>query len=368
MKFSAQRESLLEPLQQVAGAVERRQTSPVLGNVLIECAEDGIVLTATNNEIELRAGSGFSVDEPGATTVPALKLLEICRLLPEQARVSFELSGEKATLKAGRSRFTLATLPIEQFPKSEALEGGQQIDVLASTLHRAIKATGFAMAQQDVRFYLNGMLLEIGQERLCCVATDGHRLAFSQVTTDVSPETPVRAIIPRKSVGEFARLLGAASDDELVRLHLTDQQLQASLGDVRLTTRLVDGRFPDYNRVIPIDGNKELVVDTQSLRQCLTRASVLSNEKYRGIRLALSSGVLTISSNNPDQEEAIDELEVDYQGESAEIGFNVTYLIDVLNATETETVRLVVKDGASSALLMPDGNTDSKYVVMPMRL
>ena len=368
MKFSAQRESLLEPLQQVAGAVERRQTSPVLGNVLIEGAEDGVILTATDSEIELRASSGFSVDETGATTVPARKLLEICRHLPEQSRINFELNGEKAVLKAGRSRFTLATLPSEQFPKSDPLEQGQQIVVPAETLHKAMRASAFSMAQQDVRFYLNGMLLEITQERLCCIATDGHRLAWSEVHTDASPETPVRAIIPRKSVGELTRLLGSAASDSSVSLHLTEQQLQATLDEVRLTTRLVDGRFPDYNRVIPIDGNKELVIDTQSLRQSLTRASVLSNEKYRGIRLALSPGVLTISSNNPDQEEAIDELEVDYQGDSTEIGFNVTYLLEVLGAVDTESVKLVLKDGASSALLTPDGAVDCKYVVMPMRL
>lgn len=368
MKFSAQREFLLEPLQQVIGAVERRQTSPVLGNVLIECAEDEIILTATDSEIELRAIARVPADTTGATTVPARKLLEICRHLPDQARVTFEQTGDKAVVKTGRSRFTLSTLPVEQFPRPDPLKDAKTIAIPASALHNAMRATAFSMAQQDVRFYLNGMLLEIGLERLCTVATDGHRLAWSQIATDASPDEPVRAIIPRKSVGELTRLLSAADDDTVASLHFTEQQLQVSFGDVQLITRLVDGRFPDYNRVIPIDGNKELVVDTQSLRQCLTRASVLSNEKYRGIRLALASGVLTVSSNNPDQEEAIDELEVDYQGDSAEIGFNVTYLLDVLNAVDSETVRLKLKDGSSSMLITPDSDADSKYVVMPMRL
>jgi len=370
MKFSAQRESLLEPLQQVVGAVERRQTSPVLGNILFDGDVTGVTLTATDSEIELRADSELSVDEPGSATLPARKLLEICRHLPEQARVDVEFSGDKAVLKAGRSRFTLATLPADQFPRTDALEGGEQVELPAADLHACMRATAFSMAQQDVRFYLNGLLVEIADHKLCCVATDGHRLAWSCIGIEVSPETPLRAIIPRKSVGELLRLLGSAEAGSEVSLHLTGQQLQASVGGVRLTTRLVDGRFPDYDRVIPSDGDKELLIDCQSLRQSLTRASVLSNEKYRGIRLALSEGTLTISSNNPDQEEAIDELEVDYTGESTEIGFNVTYLLDVLGAIDTESARIIVKDGNSSALLMPDVNGEgtSKYVVMPMRL
>lgn len=368
MKFSAQRESLLDPLQQIVGAVERRQTSPVLGNILFDGAVDGVTLTATDSEIELQAASDLAVDEPGAATLPARKLLEICRHLPEQVRIDVEFSGEKAVLKAGRSKFTLATLPAEQFPRTDALEAGQRVTLPAADLHACMRATAFSMAQQDVRFYLNGMLIEIAAERVCCVATDGHRLAWSRVATMVAPESPVRAIIPRKSVGELLRLLSSAGEDSTVELHLTAQQLQANLAGVRLTTRLIDGRFPDYDRVIPIDGNKELVIDCQSLRQSLTRASVLSNEKYRGIRLALAPGVLTISSNNPDQEEAIDELEVDYSGDSTEIGFNVTYLLDVLGAVDTECVRLLLKDGNSSALITPDSDSDSKYVVMPMRL
>lgn len=368
MRFSAQRESLLEPLQHVVGAVERRQTSPVLGNVLIEAREEGLVLTATDSEIELRATSALIVDQTGATTVPARKLLEICRHLPEQARIEFEVGGDKVSLKAGRSRFTLATLPAAQFPVTDPLAGGQSITLPAAALHGCMKASAFSMAQQDVRFYLNGMLLEIGTDRLCCVATDGHRLAWSQIETQASMDEPVRAIVPRKGVGELQRLLSGTGEDATVDLHLTPQQLQATVGSVRLTTRLIDGRFPDYNRVIPIDGNKEIVIDCQSLRQSLSRASVLSNEKYRGIRLSLAPGLLTISSNNPDQEEAIDELEIDYVGEPTEIGFNVTYLLDVLGSLESENARIVVKDGNSSALITPDSTEDSKYVVMPMRL
>lgn len=360
----------MTPLQHVVGAVERRQTSPILGNVLLEADNGYMTITATDSEIEMQARVDMHTDQSGSTTVPARKLLEICRHLPESVRIDFSLTGEKAILKSGRSRFTLATLPAAEFPQVEALESPQKITVTAETLHQCIRNTAFSMAQQDVRFYLNGLLLEIGSERLSCVATDGHRLAYSQCATEAEPETPVRAIIPRKSVTELVRLLGAAEQDTVVDLSVTTQHLQIQVGGVRISTKLIDGRFPDYNRVIPIDGNKEIVVDCQSLKQCLTRASVLSNEKYRGVRVALKSGLLTISSNNPDQEEAIDELEVDYSGDSTEIGFNVTYLLDVLNILESELVRLILKDGNSSALLIPEAevNSDNKYVVMPMRL
>lgn len=368
MKFSAQRESLLTPLQHVFGAVERRQTSPVLGNVLLHADDGSLTITATDTEIEMQAKADLHIDADGEVTVPARKLLDICKYLPDSARVDFDSTGDKVKFNSGRSRFTLATLPAAEFPKVDELVDAQQVTLTAEQLHHCIRSTSFSMAQQDVRFYLNGMLLEIGSGRLSCVATDGHRLAYAQCETDADPESPVRAIIPRKSVNELQRLLGTADANESVRLSVTPQHLQVNMGDVRLTTKLIDGRFPDYNRVIPIDGNKELLIDCATLKQSLTRASVLSNEKYRGVRLALESGILTISSNNPDQEEAIDELEVEYTGDSAEIGFNVTYLLDVLNSLDSENARIVLKDGNSSVLVTPEQTSDSKYVVMPMRL
>lgn len=368
MKFSAQRETLLAPLQHVVGAVERRQTTPILGNVLMQADDGYLTLTASDSEIEMMARVEMHIDRPGATTVPARKLLEICKHLPDSARVDFDYSGDKVIFKSSRSKFTLATLPPEEFPRVEELDSPQRVVLTADVLHSCIKNTAFSMAQQDVRFYLNGMLLEIGADRLSCVATDGHRLAYAQCDTDAEPETPVRAIIPRKSIGELQRLLGSVDATEPVTLLVTAQHLQVQVGGVRLSTKLIDGRFPDYNRVIPIDGNKELLIDCQTLKQSLTRASVLSNEKYRGVRIALQSGTLTISSNNPDQEEAIDELEVEYSGDSAEIGFNVTYLLDVLNAIDSENARILIKDGNSSALVTPENTNDSKYVVMPMRL
>jgi DNA polymerase-3 subunit beta len=368
MKFSAQRETLLTPLQHVVGAVERRQTTPILGNVLMQADDGYLTLTASDSEIEMQARVEMHIDQPGTITVPARKLLEICKHLPDSARVDFDASGDKVVFKSGRSKFTLATLPADEFPQVAELDSPQKVILTADVLHKCIRNTAFSMAQQDVRFYLNGMLLEIGADRLSCVATDGHRLAYAQCDTDAEPETPVRAIIPRKSIGELQRLLGGVDAAEPVTLLVTSQHLQVQVGGVRLSTKLIDGRFPDYNRVIPIDGNKELLIDCQTLKQSLTRASVLSNEKYRGVRIALQTGTLTISSNNPDQEEAIDEIEVDYTGESAEIGFNVTYLLDVLNSLETDNARILIKDGNSSALITPETSSDSKYVVMPMRL
>ncbi|MFK7892278.1 MAG: DNA polymerase III subunit beta [Granulosicoccus sp.] len=370
MKFSVQREILLAPLQQVVGAVERKQTSPILGNVLLK-ADDGYLTTvATDSEIEMQARVSLEIEQAGATTVSARKLLDICRLLPDSGRLDFQFLGDKVVLKSGRSRFSLATLPAQDFPELDALDSPQRLSVPAELLQDCIRSTAFSMAQQDVRFYLNGMLIEIGSERLTCVATDGHRLAYSQCETDVEPEIPVRAIVPRKGINELLRLLGTLDNDNAVEMLVTGQRLQIDSDGVQLSTKLVDGRFPDYNRVIPIDGNKEIVVDCQSLKDCLTRASVLSSEKYRGVRMALSNGLLTISSNNPEQEEAFDELEVDYTGESTEIGFNVAYLLDVLNTLDCELARLILKDGDSSALITPvrESGADSKYVVMPMRL
>lgn len=366
MKFSTEREIFLLPLQQVIGAVERRQTSPILGNVLIEASSDTVTLTATDTEIELKSQASLHIDTPGTITVPARKLLDICRALPEQARLDVELSGQQVKINSGRSKFTLATLPAEEFPKVEEISSGQKLRVVESDLYSVIQKTAFSMAQQDVRFYLNGLLVEIGVDKICCVATDGHRLAYADSETDSNPDDPVRVIIPRKSVTELARLL--SENDEKVEITIENNHLHVSMNDVELTSKLIEGRFPDYNRVIPIDGNKELLIDCTQLRGALSRAAILSNEKYKGVRLALEKGGLTISSNNPDQEEAIDELEVDYDGESMEIGFNVSYLLDVLNNIDGDNARIFMKDGNSSILITPEGHNRNKYVIMPMRL
>lgn len=366
MKFSIEREQLLQPLQNVIGAVERRQTLPVLGNVLLEAESSRLTLTASDTEIELQSSTDLPVEVPGAITIPARKLLDICKALPDHAKLEIEHEGEQVKCQSGRSRFVLTTLPASEFPKVAALENSQSITLNEASLLHAIKASSFSMAQQDVRFYLNGLLMEISKGKLCCVATDGHRLAYSECSSDADPSEPVRAIIPRKSILELSRLL--TPDENRADLSITNNHLQIKLLNIKMTTKLIEGRFPDYNRVIPIDGDKELLIDRDLLKQSLSRAAILSNEKYRGVRLAVKPGVLTISSNNPEQEEAVDEMEVDYSGEPAEIGFNVNYLLDVLSTIDPGNARIRLKDGNSSALVTPESSDLNKYVIMPMRL
>jgi len=369
IKFIADREQLLKPLQMVQGVVERRQTLPILSNVLVEGREDGLSLTATDMEVELVARLPLAGVEPGEATVPARKLIDICRALPQDAKVSFSADDGKATIRAGKSRFTLATLPAADYPSTDALEDDMRIRVEQRALKSLIELTHFAVAHQDVRYYLNGLLLEVSDGKLVAVATDGHRLALAEMEADVSvSDGPRQLIVPRKGVGELLRLLGPS--EEPVELVLGSGAIQARLGDARLTSKLIDGRFPDYDRVIPDAEtcDKVVAVDREMLRQGLARASILSNEKYRAIRLSLEPGVLRLMANNPDQEQAEDEVEVEYEGDPLEVGFNVSYLIDALNALPTERVHLYLSDPSSSCLLQPAGRDDCRYVVMPMRL
>ena len=365
MKINLQRETFISPLQNVIGAVEKRQTLPVLGNVLLSAQNSFLSLTATDTEIELQSAVPADVSREGAITVPARKLLDICKALPEEASIKLELDEHKIKITSGRSRFVLSTLPAEEFPLSADVLEGESIDIPAHLLSNAIRRTSFSMANQDVRFYLNGMLLELSGNALKGVATDGHRLAYSSSDIESTIEEPVRVIIPRKSVLELGRLL---TDDEEISLLLTDNHLKVQCSNVTMTTKLIDGRFPDYNRVIPIDCEKELILEKAMLTQALSRASILSNEKYRGIRLRFDQNRLMISTNNPDHEEASDELEINYGENSIEIGFNVSYLLEALNRIETDNVRVLLKDGNSSCLIMPIDTESVKYVVMPIRL
>lgn len=365
MKISLQREVLVTPLQQIIGAVEKRQTLPVLANVLLSVREGQLTMTTTDTEIELQAHLVVQSESDGEITVPARKLLDICKALPNEAQVKLSLKDNKVQITSGRSKFILSTLPASDFPLSVELNEGSAIDIPSNLLGDAIKRTSFSMANQDVRFYLNGLLLEVSGSTLRSVATDGHRLAFAGCEIDSPVEESIRAIIPRKSVLELGRLI---NNDDDISLLFNAQHLKVKFRDVTLTTKLIDGRFPDYNRVIPIDCDKELIFDKESLTQALYRASILSNEKYRGIRMKFDNNTLAISTNNPDQEEASDELEITYADEPIEVGFNVSYLLEAFNRIETENVRVLLKDGNSSCLIMPFNSDDAKYVVMPMRL
>jgi len=366
MKFSVSREALLKPLQLVAGVVERRQTLPVLANVLLVLDDDKLSLTGTDLEVEIVARIQLAQPgDSGELTVPARKLVDICRSLPDDAELNFAEENQRVILKSGRSRFTLSTLPATDFPNVEQSEGDLQFTCEQQDIKRLIDRTSFAMAQQDVRYYLNGMLWEVQQGQLRAVATDGHRLAMCTRAVSVSTAEVVQSILPRKGVMELSRLLDGEDNAEVV---LGSNHIRVVTEEYTFTSKLVDGKFPDYERVLPKGGDKTVFGNRNELRQAFGRTAILSNERYRGVRLLLSDGLLTIVANNPEQEEAEEQVVVDYSGDSLEIGFNVSYLQDVTGVLSSDTVKMTLADTNSSALLEePDGG-DSVYVVMPMRL
>lgn len=367
MKFTIQREQLLRPLQLVTGVVERRQTLPVLANLLVKATDNKLEITGTDLEVELVAECEAKVEQIGEATLPARKLADIWRSLGDGAEVTVAVEGDRAIVRSGRSRFSLATLPAADFPKVPGGDVDVSLQLDEAAVRGLIDAVAFAMAQQDVRYFLNGMLLEVTDQHIRAVATDGHRLAMS--TNDSSNEGVAKrhqAIVPRKGVLELGRLLDG--ENETIDLHLGGNHLRVQSGPFTLTTKLVDGQFPDYEKVVPSDGSRYLVGDRETLRQAFQRASILSNEKYRGVRLIISGELLTIQANNPEQEEAEEVVAVEFNGDELEIGFNVSYLLDVLGVLQTDAIRLSVSDANSSALIEGIGNDAAVYVVMPMRL
>jgi DNA polymerase-3 subunit beta len=366
MKFTVTRDSLLKPLNLVAGVVERRQTLPILANVLIGVEGNQLSLTGTDLEVELLGKvnlDGATVD--GDITVPARKLLDIVKSLPDDSVISVEVEEQRAIIKSGRSRFTLSTLPASEFPNVEQGSASLEFDVLQGNLKTLIDKTAFAMAQQDVRYYLNGMLWEIKDGIFRVVATDGHRLALS-TQSGITASEEKQVILPRKGVLELSRLL--IEEDESIHLAFGDSHLRATTQAFTFTSKLVDGKFPDYDRVLPKGSNKEVVAERDVLKQALARAAILSNEKYRGIRMQFNAGDLRIVANNPEQEEAEDVVAIEYDGETLEIGFNVSYLLDIMNVVSGPKVKFSLLDANSSALLEDNDDGNSLYVVMPMRL
>jgi DNA polymerase-3 subunit beta len=364
MKLKASRETFLEPLQAVIGVVERRQTMPILANILLNAQSDGVTITATDLEVEMVAKADIAVDQPGEVTLPGRKFLDICRALKEGAKVQLSVTGEKATVISGRSRFTLATLPAAEFPVIEDIKAVEQIVLPQASMKRLLEKTHFSMAHQDVRYYLNGLLLEIDKGKLRAVATDGHRLALCDVKADGSGSAGHQVIVPRKGVRELQRLLGEDGD---LMLAIGSNHMRAQVDSIQFTTKLIDGRFPDYQRVIPKRGDHPVTADREDLRQALYRAAILSNEKYRGIRMEIGP-TMRIQAHNPEQEEAEEEVEVSYDGELMEIGFNVNYLLDALDALDGDKAVFQVNDPSSSCLLWDEKTAGCQYVVMPMRL
>ncbi|WP_120513842.1 DNA polymerase III subunit beta [Photobacterium salinisoli] len=366
MKFSVEREHLIKPLQQVNGALGGRPALPILGNLLLQVEAGKLSLTATDLEVELVANLALDGDwEPGATTVPARKFLDICRGLPDSAQLKIELQGDRLLLRSGRSRYSLTTLPASDFPNIEDWQSDVELHLAQGQLRQLIESTQFSMANQDVRYYLNGMLMETDGKQLRSVATDGHRMAVCTVETE-SDMPGKQIILPRKGVMELMRLLD--SPDAEVVLQIGQSNLRAVVNNFIFTSKLVDGRFPDYRRVLPQNSSKFLQASCEELRQAFSRAAILSNEKFRGVRVNLSNNEMRITANNPEQEEAEEVLDVDFQGDELEIGFNVSYILDVLNTLKCDQVRISMTDATASTLIEDVADSDALYVVMPIRL
>jgi DNA polymerase-3 subunit beta len=342
MRFSLQREVLLKPLQQVVNVVERRHTLPVLANLLAVVKDGQLSLTGTDLEVEMVARTSVEDARDGETTIPARKLFEIVRALPDGSRITITQTDDKVTLQAGRSRFTLAALPSNDFPAIDDIELVERVRVPEAALKELIERTAFAMAQQDVRYYLNGLLLDLRENALRCVATDGHRLAMCEAPLPTGAQARKQIIVPRKGVLELQRLLEGG--DREVELEVGRNHLRLRREDVTFTSKLIDGRFPDYDAVI------------------------LSNEKYRGVKVEVSPGQLRLIAHNPEQEEAQEEIEADTKVDGLAVGFNVTYLLDALSALREDTVLIALRDANSSALLREAGNDRCRHVVMPLRL
>ena len=369
MKLSVSKENLLGPLQQVVGVVERRQTMAILSNVLLRTIDDRLLITGTDLEVQMIASASAEISAPVAVTVPARKLLDICRSLPDGAVLKMECLQDKISLQAGKSRFTLATLPAENYPAFDAASGFDfAVDIAAAMLRRALDKTLFAMAQQDVRYYLNGLMLELSDGVLRAVASDGHRLSLCEQPFASADSTGFRQIIvPRKGVLELQRLLSSEDDEALLTFELSSNNLRITLGRVVFFAKLIDGRFPDYRRVLPKEIKWLLKIDRQEIKAALTRVSILSNDKFRGIHLSLAQDLLSLVAQNPEHEEAQEEIAVEYAGKPFSVGFNVSYLLDAINNVDSAEVMFLFPEDAHSCVIQDAATHDFKFIVMPIR-
>ncbi|MDY6942335.1 MAG: DNA polymerase III subunit beta [Pseudomonadota bacterium] len=366
MKLEIVRENLLSPLQAVVGVVERRQTMPILANVLLRVRDNKLWLAATDLEVEMVAHADLDEGLAGATTVAGRKLMDICRSLPESSEIAIAAEGDRLVLKSGGSRFSLATLPADDFPLVDSVDGDLSFQISQAHLKHLIEQTQFAMAHQDVRYYLNGLLFEFRPNKLRAVGTDGHRLSLCDIDMAL-PDVGVRqVIVPRKGILELQRLL--TDDEDQADIEVSHNHIRVNLGSRQFTSKLVDGRFPDYEKVIPPKGARRLVVDRGQFRQALTRAAILSNEKFRGVRLNLSPDSVVVLAHNSEHENAEEQLQAKFQGEGLEIGFNVGYLLDPLSVVPADEIEVEFTDGNGSCVIHGLSDERSRHVVMPMRL
>ena len=367
MKLKAQRDRALPPLNLVTSVVERRQTLPILANVLLESDNGVLRLIGTDLEVEILIEVPVEEATAGAIPVNARKLLDIFRALPDGAALEINQTEDRLKIHSGRSRFSLQTLPARDFPRLDEGEHWEERTKLTQTeLRNLLEKTAFSMAQQDVRYFLNGVLLELDGTELAAVATDGHRLARSHISLPTAVGNPRQAIVPRKAVHELTRFL--KDTEEPITLEMNATHLRFSQPNAVLTTKIIDGKFPDYRSVITQNLTQTLIAERSELYDVLARTAVLTNEKYRGIRLELNQNSAKVVAHNPDQEEARDEITVEYEGEPIEIGFNVTYLMEALRALTESKVEIHVQDNNSGCLLQTPGDETTQYLIMPMRL
>ena len=358
---------LLPILQSSSSVLDRKHNQPILSNLLLELKSKQLSITATDLELELISTLKIDTDESGELAIPARKLLDICRALPPQSKIKISKNENQVKITSGKSRFMLSTLPAKDFPKMVDDDHGKILEIDRVTLINLFTSTNFAMASLDVRYQLNGLLVEITKNSMRTVATDGHRLALADAKFPNEESSDISMIIPRKGVLELLKLL-AATDEEKIRLLIGKNGIGATIGSQVMKIKLLEGNFPDYKRVIPKESNNFMLADREQLKSVLTRTSILSNEKFRGIRLILNENLVKAIAHNPEKEEAEEDLEVKYKGDDLELGFNVAYLLDVLGILKCDTVRLDVIDANSSCLITDPEQTDAKYVVMPMRL
>lgn len=368
MKFSIERDQLLRPLQLVNGVVERRQTLPILGNVLLTIVGDTLQLTGTDSEVELSGAALLKeCTTSGSVTVAARKLLDICRLLPEESVLEFTHDAHRLTLVVGKSRYTLATLPATEFPKVDDATEGTQFTLEATQLKQLLERTQFAMAQQDVRYYLNGTFWHIEFNKMTTVATDGHRLALCKVDLAQDQGLTTKIIVPRKAILELSRIL--TGNDEKVHVLVSANHIRFTAGDLVLVSNLIEGRYPDYQAIIPKNCHQHLRIDRDLLKTILIRVSILSGDKYRGVRLAIKPEYLRVSASNPEHEEATEEVSADFNGEQIEIGLNVNYLLEALNTLPNGIITLSFLGSDKSVLIEHEADTlDTLNIIMPMRL
>jgi DNA polymerase-3 subunit beta len=368
MNINIQKETLEKPLSQVIGVVEKRQTLPILGNVYLELKESVLTLVGSDLETEITTRVENVEGSDGKTTVSARKLYDICRSLPGESQLSLIVEQDnKMIVRAGKSRFTLQTLAADNYPRLEETHWKHDFNLSQKQLNSLLTKTSFSMAQQDVRYFLNGLLIEIHDDHILSVATDGHRLAKTQVMVQPLGIDLVQSIVPRKAVIEIGKFLDSGSNDPVsVRLNASHISIQS--GNFMFISKLIDGRFPDYEKVIPANLDKHIIINRENLISILNRAAILSNEKFRGVSLSVDDNVLQVRSHNPDQEHAKDEMEVTYSGAAIEIGFNVNYLLEALKACDSENIDLGLLDPNTSCTFHAEESADTLYLIMPMRL